>query len=208
MPRHGVVERSRIAFSMKIFLETAPVEAAISASSWKSTNAGGPARTYVSWDRGTKRHAPVPVRPYLFRFDASLASSDTPVPQAAGATAEGALGRVTHTSTTTGRPGRYRRRSPRWVSRWERDGSCVVPVALAERAAAAAAPGGAGGSGAGGGALAAGAAATAAPGAAAAFATAVTAAAEASPGATVADCPAAAASPVVGGAAEADGTGG
>ena len=44
MPRHSVVERSRIAFSMKIFLETAPVEAANSASSWKSANAGGPAR--------------------------------------------------------------------------------------------------------------------------------------------------------------------
>ena len=35
MPRHSVVERSRIAFSMKIFLETAPVEAANSASSWR-----------------------------------------------------------------------------------------------------------------------------------------------------------------------------
>ena len=32
MPRHSVVERSRIAFSIKIFLETAPVEAANSAS--------------------------------------------------------------------------------------------------------------------------------------------------------------------------------
>ena len=44
MPRHSVVERSRIAFSMKIFLETAPVEAVNSASSWRSANAGGPAR--------------------------------------------------------------------------------------------------------------------------------------------------------------------
>ena len=33
MPRHSVVERSRIAFSIKIFFKTAPVEAAISASS-------------------------------------------------------------------------------------------------------------------------------------------------------------------------------
>ena len=44
MPRHSVVERSRIAFSLKIFLETAPVEAAKSASTWRSANAGGPAR--------------------------------------------------------------------------------------------------------------------------------------------------------------------
>ena len=44
MPRHSVVERSRIALSMKIFLDTAPVEAANSASSWRSANAGGPAR--------------------------------------------------------------------------------------------------------------------------------------------------------------------
>ena len=90
MPRHSVVERSRIAFSMKIFLETAPVEAANSASSWRSANAGGPARPYVSWDRGTKQHAPVPVRPYLSRFN--VASADTPVPQAAAATAEDASG--------------------------------------------------------------------------------------------------------------------
>ena len=90
MPRHSVVERSHIAFSMKIFLETAPVQAANFASSWRSANAGGPARPYVSWDRGTKRHAPVPVRPYLSRFNESLASADTPVPQAAAATAKDA----------------------------------------------------------------------------------------------------------------------
>ena len=92
MPRHSVVERSCIAFSMKIFLETAPVEAANSASSWRTANAGGPARPYVSWDRGTKRHAPVHVRSYLSRFNLSLASVDTPVPQAAAATAEDASG--------------------------------------------------------------------------------------------------------------------
>ena len=63
MPRHSVLERSRIAFSMKICLETAQVEATNSENSWRSANAGGPARLYVSWDRGTKRHAPVPVRP-------------------------------------------------------------------------------------------------------------------------------------------------
>ena len=92
MPRHSVVERSRIAFSMKIFLETALVEAATSTSSWRSANALGPARPYVSWDRGTKRHAPVPLRLHLSRFNASLASADTTVPQAAAATAEDASG--------------------------------------------------------------------------------------------------------------------
>ena len=61
---------------MKIFLDTAPVEAANFASPWRSAQAGGLARPYVSWDRGTKRHAPVQVRPYLSRFNASLASAD------------------------------------------------------------------------------------------------------------------------------------
>ena len=41
MPRHIVVERWRIAFSMKILLATAPGEAANSASSWRRANAGG-----------------------------------------------------------------------------------------------------------------------------------------------------------------------
>ena len=44
MPRHSVVERSRIAFSMTIFFDNAPVQAAGSASSWRSANAGGPVR--------------------------------------------------------------------------------------------------------------------------------------------------------------------
>ena len=78
-----------------------------------------PARPYVSWDRGIKRHAPVPVRPYLSRFNGSLASADTPVPQAAAATVEDASVCVTNTSASTGRPGRYMRRSLRWESRWE-----------------------------------------------------------------------------------------
>ena len=92
MPRHSVMERWRIALSMRICLETAPVEAANLASSWRSSNAGGPDQPYVSWDRRTKRLAPVPVRPYLSRFNASLTSEDTPVPQAAAATAEDAIG--------------------------------------------------------------------------------------------------------------------
>ena len=111
----------------------------------------------------------------------------------------------THTSTTNGRPGRYRSRSPRWGSRWERGGSRVVPVVPPP--AAIAAPGGVGGLGAGGGATAGGAVATAELCAEAALAAAGTAA-EASLRATGAECLAAAASPGVGGAAEAEGTGG
>ena len=47
---------------------------------------------YVSWDRGAMRHAPVPARPYLSRFNAALV--DTPVHQAAAPTAEDAGGCV------------------------------------------------------------------------------------------------------------------
>ena len=53
-------------------------------------NRRGSARPYILWDRGTKRHAPVPVRPYFSRFIAPWASEDTPVPQAAVAAAEDA----------------------------------------------------------------------------------------------------------------------
>ena len=149
MPRHSVVERSRIAFCIKLFWETAPVNAVNSASSWRSAKAAGPARQYVSWDRGPQQHAPVPVRPYLSRFNASVASAITPAPHAAAATTEDASGCVTHTSNTTSHPGRSRRRSPRWGPRWERGGSCVVPVAPPGWAAAAA-PVAAGGWGYGG----------------------------------------------------------
>ena len=54
---------------------------------------------------------------HLSRFNAWLVSADTPVLQAAAATAEDASGCVTHTSATTGRTGRYRRKSPQWGSR-------------------------------------------------------------------------------------------
>ena len=41
MPRHSsIIERSHIAFSIRIFLETAPAEAANSATSWRSAKAG------------------------------------------------------------------------------------------------------------------------------------------------------------------------
>ena len=100
MPRHSAVERYRITSSIKIYLETAPVEAENSAISWGGAKAGGPARPYVSWDRGTKRHGL-----YMSHFKASQASADTPAwglgclpsPQTAAATAEDANGCVTHT---------------------------------------------------------------------------------------------------------------
>ena len=98
----------------------------------------GTAQPYVAWDRGINWHAPVPARPYLSCFSASLALVDAPVPLAAAAAADHARGCVTHMSSTTGLPGRYRKRSQRFGSRWERSGSCVVPVAPAECAAAAA----------------------------------------------------------------------
>ena len=183
MPQRSVVERWRIAYSIKNFLETAPVKAASSASSWRSAKAGGPARRYVSWDRGTKQHAHVTGRPYLSCFNASLSSADTPVPQAAAKTAEGASGCVTHTSTTTGHPRRYRRRSPHWGPRGERGVGRGVPGAPPERGSAAEL-GGVEGMGAGGEALAGDAMATAALGSAAALATAGVAAAEAAPGVT------------------------
>ena len=73
-------ERVRIAFSMGLFLETDPVEAANSEISSRSAKAGGPARQYVSWDRGTKRHAPVPVPPYLSRFNGIFGFGRRPRP--------------------------------------------------------------------------------------------------------------------------------
>ena len=51
----------------------------------------------VGLQAGTKRHAHVPIRPYLSRFSTSLASEDAAVPQAAATTAEDASGCTTHT---------------------------------------------------------------------------------------------------------------
>ena len=98
-----------------------------------------------------------------------------------------------HTSTTTGRPGRYRRRSPHLG----RTGSAVGSVLYTGDAAGVGggrSTGGCGGVGRGGWAMAGVVVATAALGAAAAFAPAGAAAAEASPAATAAKCPAADAS--------------
>ena len=85
--RRGVVESSCIAISMKLFLGNAPVKAVNSAMSWKSAKAGRPAQPYASWDKATKRHTSVAVRPYLSRFKAFLPLADTAVSQAAATTA-------------------------------------------------------------------------------------------------------------------------
>ena len=67
IPRHTEVDGSCIAFPINIFLETAPDAAANSASSLTSAKAGGQhGRTFHgTWDRGTERHAPVPVWLYF-----------------------------------------------------------------------------------------------------------------------------------------------
>ena len=138
MPRHMVVEGSCIAFSMKTFLETAPVEDANSASSWRTANTWKRAGPYAFLGQGDKPARACTCTAVRVPLQCILAPADTPIPQAAVAAAEGASGCVTRTSTTTnGRPGRYRRMSPRWGSRWERGGSCAVPLAPPEWAAAA-----------------------------------------------------------------------
>ena len=163
------------------------------------TLGGQPGRTLHG--TGSKRHMPVPARPYMSRFNASLASAAPPVPQAEATTEHDSSGCVTHMSTTTGQPGRCRRRSLRWGLRWKRGGSRAVPVAPPAWAATAA-EGGVGGLGAGRAATAGIAVVTIVLGAAAALTSFRKAAAKASPGATAAEAQAAAASPGVGGVAD------
>ena len=67
------------------------------------------------------------VRLYRFRLSASLTSAVAPVVHAA--TAEAASGCVTHTSITTGRPGKDASKSPRWGPRWlcgRSRGACCI----------------------------------------------------------------------------------
>ena len=54
MPQQSVVERSHIAFAVKISLDSSSDGAANLSTSWRSAKSGGPARPYVSWDRGTR----------------------------------------------------------------------------------------------------------------------------------------------------------
>ena len=72
IPRHRVVERSRMAFSKKILLDTTPDLAANSAISLRRAKAADPAQPNVSWLSRTNRHAPVPVRLYLSRLSESF----------------------------------------------------------------------------------------------------------------------------------------
>ena len=97
MLRQGMVESTRITFSIKFWFRTAPLEGARSAISWRSAKSEKPMQPHVSWDRGAKRHAPVQVRPRLSPLNMSLASAAAPVPRAAAATAEGASAGVPRT---------------------------------------------------------------------------------------------------------------
>ena len=126
IPRHRVVDRSRMAFSKRVLLDTNPELAANSALLLRRAKAAGPARPNVSWLSGTNRHAPVPVRLYLSRLSESFPLVVAPVSQAAALTAEAANGCVTHMCTTIGRPGSSASRSPRFGSRRERGGSCCA----------------------------------------------------------------------------------
>ena len=131
-PRHRVVDRSRMASSKKILLDTTPELAANSAISLRRAKAADPARPNVSWLSGTNRHAPVPVQLYLSRLSESFPLVAAPVSRAAALTAEAANGCVTHMSATTGRPGSSASRSPRSGSRQERGGSgCAAALTRA-----------------------------------------------------------------------------
>ena len=72
IPRHRVVDRSRMEFSKKILLETTPELAANCAISLRRAKAAGPARLNVSWLSGTNWHAHVPVRLYFSRLSESF----------------------------------------------------------------------------------------------------------------------------------------
>ena len=111
------------------FLRTKdPIPAAYTAISFRRAKASGRARPYASRPSATQRQAPVPVRLYWLRLSASLASAVAPVVHAA-ATSEASSGCVTHTSITTGRPGKSASKSSRWGSHWLCGGSrgaCVL----------------------------------------------------------------------------------
>ena len=130
IPRHRVVDRSRMAFSKKSRLDTTPEPAANSAISLRRAKDAGPARPNVSWLSGTNRHAPVPVRLYLSRLWESFPLAVAPVSRAAALTAQAANGCVTHMSATIGRPGSSASRSPRSGSRRERGGSCCAHLSV------------------------------------------------------------------------------
>ena len=87
--------------------------------------------------------------PCLSLFRAPLAPADAPVLQAAAATADLAGGCATHTSTTPGCPGRFKRRAPRWGSHAGRAVGVRFVAVAPSKCAAAAPTGGAGGEGEG-----------------------------------------------------------
>ena len=87
IPRHRVVDRSRMAFSKNSRLDTTPEPAANSGISLRRAKSAGPARPNVSWLSGTNRHAPAPVRLYLSRLRESFPLAVAPVSRAAALTA-------------------------------------------------------------------------------------------------------------------------
>ena len=127
MSRHIVLETPRIASSMKIFLETVPVEAANSVSSVDKRKGCGDSsgvRSMVQGDNAARACASSAVLVPLHRvFGFSIRLS----PRAAATTAEDANVCVRDMSTTTGRPGRYMKRAPRRGLRWERGGGRAAP---------------------------------------------------------------------------------
>ena len=99
-PSHRVVDRSRMAFSKKILLDTTPELAANSTISLRRAKASGPARPNVSWLSGTNRHASAPVWLYVSLLSESFPLAVAPVSRAAAVTAEAANGCDTHTSAS------------------------------------------------------------------------------------------------------------
>ena len=79
---------------------------------------------------GDMRHAPVRVRPYLSRFNASLASADTPVPQAAAAARS--LAWLCRLAASSVRLSKFISYSAMGCYRWHHtvSGSCLLPVLL------------------------------------------------------------------------------
>ena len=207
MPRHSAVERSRIAFSIKMFWETAPVKAVNSASSWRIAHAGGGSSAVRFMGHGDKAARARTCTALLVPLQRIFGFGGHSSPPGCSGNRRGRE-RVCHAHV-----------QHHWPPREVQEEVTALGVALGARrepwrtGGAAGVGGGCstgacGGFGAGGAAMAGIAVAPAALGAAAALATAGAAAAEASPGAIAAECSAAAASPGVCDAAVAEGTGG
>ena len=96
MPQHSVVERSHIAFSMKIIWETAPVEAANSTSSWRSANGGGGRPTVHLMGQGDKAARARTCTAVLVTLQHFFGFGRHPIPPSYGGNRRGRK-RVSHT---------------------------------------------------------------------------------------------------------------